>query len=141
VADGGGLENRFGVTRRGFESHALRQHRALAHRQRCVAGSIPMIDDVAKEYLHSDLRDARETVLWKLEGLGEYDVRRPLTGTGTNLLGLVKHLALWESRYLGAVFGRPFPEPLRRWDDAGSDDADLWATEHETRQEITDRPT
>lgn len=30
--------------------------------------------------------------LWKLEGLAEYDARRP-TPTGTNLLGLVIHLA------------------------------------------------
>ena len=43
-----------------------------------------MIDDFAKEYLHSELRDVRGTMLWKLEGLSEYDVRRPLTYTGTN---------------------------------------------------------
>jgi uncharacterized protein DUF664 len=45
----------------------------------------------------ADLRDylqgARETLLWKLDGLGEYDIRRPMTPTGTNLLGLVKHQA------------------------------------------------
>jgi hypothetical protein len=41
--------------------------------------------------LHEYLRGARETLLWKLDGLGEHDVRRPLTPTGTNLLGLVKH--------------------------------------------------
>jgi len=40
----------------------------------------------AKENLQRYLRNARETVLWKLDGLGEYDVRRPLTPTGTNLL-------------------------------------------------------
>jgi Protein of unknown function (DUF664) len=98
-----------------------------------------MIDDFAKAYLHSDLRDVREAVLWKLDGLGEYDIRRPLTATGTNLLGLVKHLSVWEARYFGEVFGRPFPEPLPRWDDAGSDGTDMWATEHETREEITSR--
>lgn len=98
-----------------------------------------MIDDFAKAYLHSDLRDAREAVLWKLDGLGEYDVRRPLTATGTNLLGLVKHLSVWEARYFGEVFGRPFPEPLPRWDDVGSRGTDMWATEHETRDEITSR--
>src|SRR5215469_14680134 len=46
---------------------------------------IAVIDDFAKEYLHSELRDIREVMLWKLDGLGEYDVRRPLTSTGTNL--------------------------------------------------------
>ncbi|MFG2168923.1 DinB family protein [Micromonospora chersina] len=98
-----------------------------------------MIDEFAKEYLHHDLRDARETVLWKLDGLSEYDVRRPLTVTGTNLLGLVKHLSTCEARYFGEVFGRPFPEPLPRWDDAAQDDTDMWATEHETREDIIDR--
>jgi hypothetical protein len=104
-----------------------------------MASSASVIDEFAKNYLHSDLRDARETILWKLNGLGEYDVRRPLTATGTNLLGLVKHLALWEARYFGEVFGRPFPEPLPRRDDAESDGTDMWATEHETREDITSR--
>ncbi|MFF4893703.1 DinB family protein [Micromonospora chersina] len=98
-----------------------------------------MIDEFAKEYLHHDLRDIRETMLWKLDGLPEYDVRRPLTVTGTNLLGLVKHLSTCEARYFGEVFGRPFPEPLPRWDDAAHDDTDMWAGEHETREEIIDR--
>lgn len=35
------------------------------------------------------LQAARDALLWKLDGLGEYDIRRPLTPTGTNLLGLV----------------------------------------------------
>ncbi|MGK5443473.1 DinB family protein [Micromonospora sp. URMC 105] len=98
-----------------------------------------MIDDFAKEYLHSDLRDIREAMLWKLDGLREYDVRRPLTSTGTNLLGLVKHLSFWESIYFGEVFDRPFPEPLPRWDDLGARGTDMWATEHETRAEIVGR--
>src|SRR5258705_99051 len=104
-----------------------------------MAGSCPMIDDFAKEYLRSDLREIREAMLWKLDGLGEYDVRRPLTPTGTNLLGLVKHLSIWESRYFGEVFDRPFPEPLPRWDDTGERGADMWATEHETREETVGR--
>jgi len=98
-----------------------------------------MIDDFAKEYLHSDLRDIRKVMLWKLDGLSEYDIRRPLTTTGTNLLGLVKHQSLSESRYFGEVFGRPYPEPLPQWDDTRAYGADMWATEHETRAEIIDR--
>ncbi|MGV9292682.1 DinB family protein [Amycolatopsis sp. NPDC003676] len=98
-----------------------------------------MLDDVAKEHLHGDLRELREVLLWKLDGLGEYEIRRPLTRTGTNLLGLVKHLALWESRYLGEVFDRPFPESLPRWDDLGQRGADLWAAEGEAREDIIDR--
>jgi hypothetical protein len=104
-----------------------------------MTGSWPVIDDFAKEYLHNDLREIRKAMLWKLDGLSEYDVRRPLTSTGTNLLGLVKHLSLWESRYFGEVFDRPFPEPLPRWDDAEARGADMWAAEQETRERITDR--
>jgi Protein of unknown function (DUF664) len=95
-----------------------------------------MIDEFAKEHLHDHLRWVREALVWKLDGLGEYDIRRPLTATGTNLLGLIKHLAVWEARYFGEVFGRPFPQPLPRWDDEAANDAAFWATEHETRDEI-----
>jgi hypothetical protein len=98
-----------------------------------------VIDDFAKEYLRGELQEIRPALLWRLDGVGEYDVRRPLTSTGTNLLGLVKHLSIWESRYFGEVFDRPYPEILPRWDDAGEQGADLWATEHETRDEIINR--
>ncbi|MFC5820942.1 DinB family protein [Nonomuraea harbinensis] len=93
-----------------------------------------MIDDFAKDNLHGRLRRDREALLWKLDGLSEYDARRPLTATGTNLLGLVKHVASVEARYFGEVFDRPSPEPLPRWQD--SDGSDLWATEDETRDQI-----
>ncbi|MFI5583453.1 DinB family protein [Amycolatopsis sp. NPDC051758] len=92
-----------------------------------------MTDNDAKTYLHDELRWIREAVLSKLDGLNEYDVRRPLTATGTNLLGLVKHLSTWEARYFGEVFGRPFPEPLP------ARGTDMWATEDETRAEIVER--
>ncbi|AWZ10739.1 MULTISPECIES: DinB family protein [unclassified Streptomyces] len=93
-----------------------------------------MIDDFAKDNLHKRLRRDREALLWKLDGLSEYDARRPLTATGTNLLGLVKHVATVEARYFGEVFDRPSPEPLCRWQD--SDGSDLWAAENETRGQI-----
>ncbi|MFD7093319.1 DinB family protein [Streptomyces xanthophaeus] len=93
-----------------------------------------MIDEFAKGNLHGRLRRDREALLWKLDGLSEYDARRPLTATGTNLLGLVKHVATVEARYFGEVFERPSPEPLPRWQD--SDGSDLWATEDETRDQI-----
>jgi uncharacterized damage-inducible protein DinB len=95
-----------------------------------------VIDEFAKEHLHDHLRWARESLVWKLDGLSDYDARRPLTSTGTNLLGLVKHLAFCELGYFGEVFGRPFPEPLPRWDDEGAIDAAFWATEDEARDEI-----
>ena len=59
-----------------------------------------------KKQLHLYLRGARETLVWKLDGLGEYDMRRPLTPTGTNLLGLVKHSTATHLGYFGEVFGR-----------------------------------
>ncbi|MFF3263789.1 DinB family protein [Streptomyces sp. NPDC002932] len=93
-----------------------------------------MIDEFAKDNLQGRLRRDRKALLWKLDGLSEYDVRRPLTATGTNLLGLVKHVALVEARYFGEVFGRPSPEPLPRWQD--SDGSDLWVAEDETRDQI-----
>jgi hypothetical protein len=95
-----------------------------------------VIDDFAKDYLHGKLRSIRQALVWKLDGLSEYDVRRPLTVTGTNLLGLVKHMATLEAWYFGEVFGRPFPEPLGRWQDA--DGSDLWVTSGETREQIID---
>ncbi|MGZ9928355.1 DinB family protein [Streptomyces sp. NC-S4] len=93
-----------------------------------------MIDEFAKDNLHGRLRRDRTSLLWKLDGLSEYDARRPLTASGTNLLGLVKHVATVEARYFGEVFGRPSPEPLCRWQD--SDGSDLWATEGETLDQI-----
>ncbi len=84
-----------------------------------------------KADLHRYLRTAREALLWKLEGLSEYDVRRPLTPTGSNLLGLVKHVAGVEVGYLGVCFGRPFGEPLPWWADDPLPNADMWATAQE----------
>jgi hypothetical protein len=60
----------------------------------------------AKTYLHDEPRWIREAMLSKLDGLGEDDIRRPLAATGTNLLGLVKHLSTWEARYFGARYRR-----------------------------------
>jgi hypothetical protein len=95
-------------------------------------------DEVVKQHLHEKLRAAREALVWKLDGLSEYDIRRPMTLTGTNLLGLVKHNAVSDSRYFGEVFSRPFLEPIPRWDDPAARFTDHWATEHESRTEVVD---
>ena len=91
-----------------------------------------------KAELHSKLRASRATMLAKLDGLGEYDRRRPMTPTGTNLLGLVKHLAGLEYGYLGESFGRPAPEPLP-WFADGSvwEGADMWARPEESSEYLT----
>jgi uncharacterized damage-inducible protein DinB len=91
-----------------------------------------------KADLHRYLQRARDALVWKLHGLSEYDVRRPITPTGTNLLGLVKHVASVESGYLGDTFGRPFPGPRPWLDDDAESNADMWATLDETREQIVD---
>ena len=71
-------------------------------------------------------------MVWKVEGLSEYDARRPLTPTGTNLLGLVKHLATIELDYFGDSFGRPSGIELPWHADDANLDADLSVTADES---------
>lgn len=90
----------------------------------------------AKAISHRYLRMARDAMLWKLDGLGEYEIRRPLTATGTNLLGLVKHLAVVELGYFGDTFGRPHGERFG-WDEREQQpNEDMFATVDETREEV-----
>jgi hypothetical protein len=88
-----------------------------------------------KRNLHGALNAARSAMRSKLDGLSEYDLRRPMTPTGTNLLGLVKHLASMEYVYLGATFARPAPESLP-WAEGDSawENADMWARPDETSE-------
>ena len=83
--------------------------RRSRERQTChMTASDPKAD------LHLYLQSARDALLWKLEGLSEYDIRRPLTPTGTNLLGLVKHVASVELGYLGDESRKHIVELYRR---------------------------
>lgn len=91
-----------------------------------------------KADLHRYLQIGREALLWKLDGLSEYDVRRPVVRTGTNLLGLVKHVATVDAGYFGAVFDRPFEEPMPWIGPEAEPNADMWATANETREQIVD---
>src|SRR5258707_13343170 len=91
-----------------------------------------------KAELRFYLTRARDALLWKLDGLSEYDVRRPLVPTGTNLLGLVKHVASVESEYLGGTFGRPFGERLPWLDEDAEPNADMWAAAEQSREQIID---
>jgi uncharacterized damage-inducible protein DinB len=92
----------------------------------------------AKTDLHHYLKTARQALVWKLEGLSEYDVRRPMTPTGTNLLGIIKHLASVELGYFGDVFGRPHSESLPWYDEGAEPNDDMWATADENRRQILD---
>ncbi len=98
-----------------------------------------------KNDLQRYLQGARDAIIWKLDGLSEYDVRRPMTPTGTNLLGVVKHLASVEIGYFGDSFGRPFGEELPWLFEADADFeslppdvlmADMWAAADEPREFI-----
>jgi uncharacterized damage-inducible protein DinB len=86
-----------------------------------------------KESLKVSLDRHRDAVLWKLEGLGDDDLRRSMTPSGTNLLGLVKHLAAVEYGWFCETFGRP-TEPLPF--DEDDPDADLRVRPDETTEDV-----
>lgn len=91
-----------------------------------------------KETLQRYLSIQREALAAKLDGLSEYDARRPMVPTGTNLLGITKHVAYVQLGYLGDCFGRPSGIPTP-WDESEDDpDADLWVPAHESRDTILD---
>jgi hypothetical protein len=94
-----------------------------------------MTESDRKADLHRYLQDAREALLWKLDGLSEYDIRRPLVPTGTNLLGLVKLVTGVEMGYLGDTFGRTCPDQLPF--DESDPNSDMFADPSESRDVIT----
>jgi uncharacterized damage-inducible protein DinB len=69
-----------------------------------------------KDSLLAALERHRDVVLWKIDGLDDEQLRRPMTPSGTTLLGLVKHLAAVEYGWFCETFGRPH-EPLPFDDD------------------------
>jgi hypothetical protein len=93
---------------------------------------VPFTGD-EKQSLHVSLDRHRDAVLWKLEGLDDANLRRAMTPSGTNLLGLVKHLAAVEYNWFCQTFGRD-TEPLPFDDD--DPDADLRVTPNETTEDI-----
>jgi hypothetical protein len=99
-------------------------------------------DPTASTDVKNDLVGALDAlnraVLEKLDGLGEYELRRPLTPTGSNLLGIVKHLASVQAGYFGDVFGRPWPEPMPWMGFAGEVNADMYATADQTSAWVRD---
>ena len=95
-----------------------------------------MSESDPKADLRRYLQVARDALVWKLEGLSEYDARRPMVPTGTNLLGLVKHMAGIEAGYFGETFGRAFLEPLPWLAESAEPNADMWATAEESLEQI-----
>jgi uncharacterized damage-inducible protein DinB len=86
-----------------------------------------------KESLHASLDRHRDVVLWKIEGLDDEQLRRPMVPSGTTLLGLVKHLASVEYSWFCQTFGRE-TEPLPFDDD--DENADLRVAAHESTEDI-----
>jgi hypothetical protein len=69
-----------------------------------------------KEMLAAFLDYHRATLLWKVDGLSDADLRRPMTPSGLSLLGLVKHLGYVERSWFQIGFaGQDLPVP---WSDA-----------------------
>jgi uncharacterized damage-inducible protein DinB len=68
-------------------------------------------DGDEKTSLHVSLDRHRDVVTWKVSGLDDEQLRRPMTPTGTNLLGLVQHLAAVEYGWFCEPFGYDV-EPL-----------------------------
>ena len=86
-----------------------------------------------KATLLAALQSHRDVLVWKLDGLTDEQVRRPMVPSGTNLVGLVKHLANAEYGWFCETFGRP-TEPLT--DISQDPEADMRAAEGETTEEI-----
>jgi uncharacterized damage-inducible protein DinB len=94
--------------------------------------------EAPKDTLIRYLQSARDAMVWKVEGLSDYDARRPLTPTGTNLLGLVKHLASVELGYFGDTFGHPSGIELPWHSDDADPNDDLYLTADESREWVLD---
>ncbi|GMQ93917.1 MAG: DinB family protein [Acidimicrobiia bacterium] len=88
-----------------------------------------------KDTLHAFLKKQRAVMLWKLEDLSDEDLRRPMVPSGTNLLGMVKHLAAVEYGWFCPTFGVE-TEPLPF--DESDPESDLRVDPDESTQDILD---
>jgi uncharacterized damage-inducible protein DinB len=76
----------------------------------------PLLGDET-ETLAGFLDYHRATLLWKLEGLDDEQLRRAMVPSGTSLLGLVKHLAYVERSWFQGVWaGQEVSFPWTRED-------------------------
>jgi uncharacterized damage-inducible protein DinB len=91
-----------------------------------------------KDTLQRYLRKERNALLATLDGLEERQIRWPLTPTGTNLLGIVKHTASVSLGYFGETFGRDHGQALPWFDDDAETNDDMWATADQTREQIVE---
>jgi Protein of unknown function (DUF664) len=91
-----------------------------------------------KGLLRTHLRLIQQSLLWKLEGLSDADLRRPMTRTGTNLIGIVKHLTGVTYGCLCSAFGRERETFPWEFDEELFYGLDMWATPDEPPAEIID---
>lgn len=89
-------------------------------------------DGGLKPVLHHYLIGARRDLRWKLEGLSERQLRTPMTPTGTNLLGLLKHLASVEAGYFTDCMGRPSGIPMPWFEEDAAPNEDMYASAEES---------
>jgi hypothetical protein len=86
-----------------------------------------------KESLQAALDRHRDAVVWKTQGVSDEDLRRPVTPSGTNLIGLVKHLGSVEYGWFCETFGRESDAVV--FEDADPD-ADMRAAPGESTADI-----
>jgi uncharacterized damage-inducible protein DinB len=89
-----------------------------------------------KSTLQRYLRKERDALLASLDGLDERQIRWPLTPSGTNLLGLVKHTASVSLGYFGETFDRDHGQQLPWFAEDARVNDDMWATADQTRAQI-----
>lgn len=114
---------------------------AVSHDSLVASGNAGLADEgpsadpaAMKHTLHRYLQKHRAALLGKLDGLAERQARWPVTPTGTNVLGLVKHVAAVQAEYFGQVFDRPLPDPPAWFD--SDDDRDMYASLDETVADV-----
>lgn len=96
------------------------------------------MDDL-KDLLLTYLNASREAVLWKAEGLGDRDLTRPLVPSGTNILGVIQHLAGVELGYFLESFGQPVEHPrFIALNESEDPEYDMWVPAQIPSSEIID---
>lgn len=93
----------------------------------------PPLEAAEKEMLTAFLDYHRATLLMKIDGVSDEDLRRAMVPSGTSLLGLVKHLACVERWWFRQVFSGEDVEFPFSDDDP---DADFRIEPHESTADV-----
>ena len=90
-----------------------------------------------KEMLAAWLDYERDTLLWKIDGVSDEDLRRPMVPSGTSLLGIVKHLGWVEMSWFQRTFLGNDYDPAPPWSEADPD-ADFRIEADESTKDVVD---